>query len=160
MISVRFQGKPFSITVIQVYVPTTNAEKADWPDLWRPARLSRTNTKKRYLFHHRRFKCNNRKLRDIQNKKKKREIPRITRQQQTRVLWRELSDQNKHPFPNPKRQLYTWTSPDNQYWNQTDYVLCSQRWKSSTQQAKKDPELTVVQVMSSLLQNLVLNWRK
>ena len=29
MISVRFQGKPFNITVIQVYVPTTNAEKAE-----------------------------------------------------------------------------------------------------------------------------------
>ena len=29
MISIRFQGKPFSITVIQVYVPTTNAKKAE-----------------------------------------------------------------------------------------------------------------------------------
>ena len=29
MISVRFQGKPFSITVIQVYDPTTNAEEAE-----------------------------------------------------------------------------------------------------------------------------------
>ena len=29
MISVRFQGKPFSITVIQVYGPTTNAEEAE-----------------------------------------------------------------------------------------------------------------------------------
>ena len=29
MISVRFQGKPFNITVIQVYVPTSNAEEAD-----------------------------------------------------------------------------------------------------------------------------------
>ena len=29
MISVRFQGKPFSITVIQVYVPTSNAEEAE-----------------------------------------------------------------------------------------------------------------------------------
>ena len=28
MISVRFQGKPFNITVIQVYVPTSNAEEA------------------------------------------------------------------------------------------------------------------------------------
>ena len=27
MISVRFQGKPFTITVIQVYAPTTNAEE-------------------------------------------------------------------------------------------------------------------------------------
>ena len=30
MISVHFQGKPFSITVIQVYAPTTNAEEAEW----------------------------------------------------------------------------------------------------------------------------------
>ena len=29
MISVHFQGKPFNITVIQVYAPTSNAEKAD-----------------------------------------------------------------------------------------------------------------------------------
>ena len=30
MISVRFQGKPFSITVIQVYAPYRNAEEAEW----------------------------------------------------------------------------------------------------------------------------------
>ena len=29
MISVHFQGKPFNITIIQVYVPTTNAEEAE-----------------------------------------------------------------------------------------------------------------------------------
>ena len=29
MISVHFQGKPFSMTVIQVYAPTTNAEEAE-----------------------------------------------------------------------------------------------------------------------------------
>ena len=29
MISVRFQGKPFNITVIQVYTPTRNAEEAE-----------------------------------------------------------------------------------------------------------------------------------
>ena len=29
MISVRFQGKPFSITVIQVYAPTSNSEEAE-----------------------------------------------------------------------------------------------------------------------------------
>ena len=29
MISVHFQGKPFNITVIQVYAPTTNAEEAE-----------------------------------------------------------------------------------------------------------------------------------
>ena len=30
MISVRFQGKPFNITVIQVYAPTSNADKDEW----------------------------------------------------------------------------------------------------------------------------------
>ena len=29
MVSVRFQGKPFNITVIQVYAPNTNVEEAD-----------------------------------------------------------------------------------------------------------------------------------
>ena len=29
MISVHFQGKPFSVTVIQVYVPTSNVEEAE-----------------------------------------------------------------------------------------------------------------------------------
>ena len=39
-------------------------------------------------------------------------------------------------FHQHKRRLYTWTSPDGQYQNQTDYVLCSQRWRSSIQSAK------------------------
>ena len=30
MISVRFQGKPFSITVIQFYAPTSNTEEVEW----------------------------------------------------------------------------------------------------------------------------------
>ena len=34
------------------------------------------------------------------------------------------------------RWLYTWTSPDGQCWNQSDYTLCSQRWRSSIQSAK------------------------
>ena len=32
--------------------------------------------------------------------------------------------------------LYTWTSPNGQYQNQTDYILCSWRWRSSIQSAK------------------------
>ena len=34
------------------------------------------------------------------------------------------------------RRLYTWTSLDGQYQNQVDYILCSQRWRSSIQSAK------------------------
>ena len=37
----------------------------------------------------------------------------------------------KHPLPQHKRRLYTWTSPDGQHQNQIDYILCCQRWRSS-----------------------------
>ena len=39
-------------------------------------------------------------------------------------------------FQEHKRRLYLWTSPGGQYQNQTDYILCSQRGRSSTQSAK------------------------
>ena len=41
---------------------------------------------------------------------------------------------NTH-FQQHKRRLYTWTSPDGQYQNQSDCILCSQRW-GSVQSAK------------------------
>ena len=51
MIYVHFQGKPFNITVIQVYAPTSNAEEAEvewfYEDLQRPFR---TNTQKNMSF--------------------------------------------------------------------------------------------------------------
>ena len=42
-------------------------------------------------------------------------------------------------FQQHKRRLYTWTSPDGQHPNQIDYILCSQRWRSSIQSAKTRP---------------------
>ena len=39
-------------------------------------------------------------------------------------------------FQQHKRRLYTCTSPDGQYQNQIDYILCSQRWRSSIQSTK------------------------
>ena len=42
-------------------------------------------------------------------------------------------------FQQHKRRLYTWTSPDGQQWNQIDYILCSQRWRSSIQSTKTRP---------------------
>ena len=42
-------------------------------------------------------------------------------------------------FQQYKRRLYTWTSPDGQHQNQIDYILCSQRWRSSIQSAKTRP---------------------
>ena len=40
------------------------------------------------------------------------------------------------PFQQHKKRLYTWTSPDGQHRNQIDYILCSQRWRSSIESAK------------------------
>ena len=37
-------------------------------------------------------------------------------------------------------RIYTWASPDGQYQNQIDYILCSQRWRSSIQSAKTRQE--------------------
>ena len=42
-------------------------------------------------------------------------------------------------FQQHKRRLCTWTSPDGQHWNQIDYILCSQRWRSPIQSAKTRP---------------------
>ena len=42
-------------------------------------------------------------------------------------------------FQQHKRRLYTWTSPDGQHRNQIDYILCSQRWRSSIQLPKTIP---------------------
>ena len=45
---------------------------------------------------------------------------------------------NTH-FQQHKRRFYIWTSPNDQYENQIDYTLCSQRWRSSLQSAKLRP---------------------
>ena len=76
MISVRFQGKLFSITVIQVYAPTSNAEEAEverfYEDLQDLLELTLKNKQtkqqqqqqKNCPFHHRGLECKSRKSRD------------------------------------------------------------------------------------------------
>ena len=59
--------------------------------------------------------------------------------QRLTALPRKCTGHSKTPFQQHKRQLYTWTSPDGQYQNQIDYILCSQRWRSSIQSAKTRP---------------------
>ena len=65
MISVRFQGKPFNITVIQVYALPSNAEEAEvewfYDDL---QDLLEITPKKRCAFHYRGLECKSRKSKD------------------------------------------------------------------------------------------------
>ena len=52
-------------------------------------------------------------------------------QRLAKVLPRECTGHNKYLLPTTQRRLYTWTSPDGQHQNQTNYILCNQRWTSS-----------------------------
>ena len=65
MISVRFQGKPFNITVIQVYAPTSNAEEAEVERFYEDLQdLLELTPKKRCPFHYKRLECKSRKSRN------------------------------------------------------------------------------------------------
>ena len=62
MISVCLQGKPFNITVIQVYAPTSNAEEAEVE--WFCEDLQDLLEQKRCPFHYRGLECKSRKSRN------------------------------------------------------------------------------------------------
>ena len=65
MISVRFQGKPFNITVIQIYALTNNTEKAEVEQFYEDLQdLSEPTPKKRCPFHYRGLECKSRKTGD------------------------------------------------------------------------------------------------
>ena len=55
------------------------------------------------------------------------------------------------------RRLCTWTLPDGQYGNQTDYIFAAKDGKALCNKQKQDRELIVAQIMNSLLQNSDLN---
>ena len=131
MISVRFQGKPFNITVIQAYTPTSNAEQAEVEDL---QDLLELTPKKDVLFI----------IEDWNAKVGSQETLGVTGkfglglQNEAGQRLIEFCQENALVIANTlfrqhKRRLYTWTSPDGQHRNQIDYVLCSQNWRSSIQ---------------------------
>ena len=107
--------------------------------LWRPTRPSRTNNKKDILFiiGDWNIKVGIQEIRGVTAKLglgAQNEAQRITEfcRENALVIANTLFQQHK-------RWLYTWTSPDGQYWNQIHYILCSWRWRSSIQSAKTRP---------------------
>ena len=141
MISVCLQGKPFNITVIQVYAPTSNAEEAELEQFYEDLQdLLELTPKTDILFI----------IGDWNAKVGSQEIPGVTGkvglgvQSEAGQRLTEFCQENALVIANThflqhKRQLYTWTSPDGQYQNQIDYILCSQRWRNSIQSAKTRP---------------------
>ena len=159
MISVRFQGKPFTITIIQLYAPNTKVKEVEiewfYDDI---QHLLELILKKDVLFI----------IGDWDAKVGSQEIPGITSklglgvQNEAGQRLIQLCEENALVIANTlfqqhKKQLYTWISPDGQYQNQTDYILCSQRWRALYSQQKQGLKLTVAQIMNSLFKNTDLN---
>ena len=159
--SVRFQGKPFNITVIQVYAPTSNAEEAEVEWFYEDLQdLLELTAKKDVLFI----------IGDWNAKVGSQETPGVTGKfglgVQNEVGRRliEFCQENALVIANTlfqqhKRRLYTWTSPDGQHRNLIIFFAAKDGEALSSQQ-KQDQELTVAQIMNSLFPNSDLNWRK
>ena len=129
MISVHFQCKPLNITVIQVYAPANNAKEAEAECFYEDLQDLLELTSPKNIFF---------AIGDWNAKVGSQEIPGVIgkfglgvqneagqrliefQQENTLVITNTLFQQHK-------RRLYTWTAPDGQYWNQINYILCSQR---------------------------------
>ena len=61
---------------------------------------------------------------------------------------------------NNTREDYTWTSPVGQNQNQIDYILCSQRWRSSIQSAKTRPEADYGSDQEHFIAKFILKLKK
>ena len=128
MISIHFQGKPFNITVIQVYAPTSNAEEAEVEQFYKDLQdLLELTLKKDVLFI----------IGDCNAKVGSQETPGVTGkfglgvQNKAGQSLIEFCQENalvieNTPFQQHKRRLYTKTSPS-QYRHQINCILCSQR---------------------------------
>ena len=142
MISVHFQGKPFSITVIQAYAPTSNAEEAEVERFYEDLQdLLELTPKKAVIFI----------LGDCNANVGSQETPGVTGkfglgvQKEAGQRLIEFCLENSLVIANTlfqqhRRKFCTWTSPDGQHQNQIDYILCSQRWRNSIQSAKTKPK--------------------
>ena len=64
MISVRLQGKPFNITDIQAYAPTSNAEEAEVEQFYEDLQDLLELTPQKHVFHYRELECKSRKSRN------------------------------------------------------------------------------------------------
>ena len=116
IISVHIQGKPISIKVIQVYIPTHNAEEGEVELFYEDLQDLKLTPKKDVLFI----------IGDWNEKVGSQEIPEVTGkfglgiQNEAGQRLIELCQENALVIANTlfqqhKRRLYTWTSPDGQH---------------------------------------------
>ena len=100
MTSVHFQGKPFNITVTQVYAPTTNPEKAEVEQFFEDLQDLLELTSQKCTFHHSGMECKSRKSRGTwSNRQVWLWSTKRNRAKANRVLSREHTGYSKHPRP-------------------------------------------------------------
>ena len=63
----------------------------------------------------------------------------MSRAKTKRVLPRKCTGRSKHPLPKTQEKTLHMDTTDGQHWNQIDYILCNQRWRSSIQPTKARP---------------------
>ena len=148
---VCFQGKPFNITVIQVYAPANNGEEAETERFYEDIQdLLELTPKKDY----RGLECKSRKSGDTWSKRQIWPWSREwSRAKVNRVLPREHTGHSKHPFQQHKRRrdkLSIWASPDGQYHDQIDYIFAAKDGEALYSQHKEHWDLTVAQMINSL----------
>ena len=126
--------------VIQDYGLTSNTKEAEVEWFYEDLQDLLELTPKRCSFHYRGQECKSRKSRNTWSN---RQIwPWSTEWNRVKANWvlpREHPGHIKHPLSTTQEKILTWTSPDGQYQNQIDYILCSQRWRSSIQSGKRRP---------------------
>ena len=129
MISVRFQGKPFSITVIQVYAPTSNTEEAEDEWFYEDLQDLLELTPKKdicFITGNWNVKVGSQETPGVTGKFglgiRNEAGQRLIEFCQENALVTATTLLQQH-----KTRLYTWTTPDGQHRNQNDYILCSQR---------------------------------
>ena len=118
MISVRFQGKPFNITVIQVYAPTSNAEEAEVEWFYEDLQdLLELTPKKDVLVIIGGLECKSRKSRNTWNNRQTWSWnTELSRAKANRVLPRKCTDHSKHPLPTTQEKtlhmdIIRWSTP-------------------------------------------------
>ena len=133
----------------------------NWTALWRPTRPSRTNTQKRCPFHHRGLECQSRKLRNTWSNRQN--WPWSTGKAGQRLI--EFCQENALVLQTP---CYNNTREDSTHGHHemvnTEIRLiiffAAKDGEALYSQQKQDQELTVAQIMNSLLPNSDLSWRK
>ena len=111
-----------------------------WPVLWSSIIGPRISTKKRYTFHYAGLECKSRKSTDSwSNRQVWPWSTKWNRAKANKVFPENTLVIANSLFQQLKRQLHTWISPDGQFWNQINCILCSRRWRSSIRSAKTSP---------------------